>query len=290
MSYAAIDIGTNSCRLLIAEREGHEIKTLYKEIETTRIGAGLSQTGQISGEAAERSWQWLEKIQPVLKSYDVQHYQAVATSAVREAANGQAFVDEAARRSQMPVKIISGEEEARLSYIGVEKGLQLDHPPLVADLGGGSTEFICNHQDFVISLPVGAVRATEMQLSAADIADRLQPIRTMQARFIQYPLVMVGGTASTLASVKLGLDVYDSGKVHGHQVTRQEAADIYQLLERTPLALRKRLPGLQPERADIINAGILIIVMIMDLLKKPEIIVSDSDLLQGIIWSQEFYL
>ncbi len=290
MNYAAIDIGTNSCRLLIAERVGPELKTRYKEIETTRIGAGLSQTGRISQEAAQRSWQWLNKIQPILHAYDVRGYRAVATSAVREAANGQAFVEEAARQSNMMVEIISGEEEARLSYIGVEKGLQLDHQPLVADLGGGSTEFICIYQDLAISLPVGAVRATEIQMSAADIADLLRPIQTMQARFMEYPLVMVGGTASSIASVKLGLDVYDSEKVHGHHVTLQEAADIYQLLERTPLALRRRLPGLQPERADIINAGVLITILIMELLKKPEIIVSDSDLLQGIIWSQEFYL
>lgn len=285
MSYAAIDIGSNSCRLLIADRDNRGLRVLYKEIKTTRIGAGLSETGQIAEEAAERSWQWLEKIQPLLKAFDVQHYRVVATSAVREAANGKAFVEEAARRSHMPVEIISGEEEARLSYIGVEKGLQLEHPPLVVDLGGGSTEFICNQQDFVISLPVGAVRATEMQMNADDIAARLQPVQAMQARFMEYPLVMVGGTASTLASIKLGLNIYDSEKVHGHQVTRQETSDIYRLLENTPLALRKRLPGLQPERADIINAGVLITMLIMDMLRKNKIIVSDSDLLQGIIWS-----
>ena len=284
MSYAAIDVGSNSCRLLIAEKEHSGLRILYKEIETTRIGAGLGQTGQISEEAAQRSWQWLEKIQPLLKAYNVQRYRAVATSAVREAANGKMFVKEAARRSQMTVEIISGEEEARLSYIGVEKGLQLDHSPLVVDLGGGSTEFICNQQDFVISLPVGAVRATEMPMDALDIAERLQPVQDMQSRFVEYPLVMVGGTASTLASVKLGMEIYDSGKVHGHHVTRQEIAEIYQLLERTPLALRKRLPGLQPERADIINAGVLIIMLIMDMLQKTELIVSDSDLLQGMVW------
>jgi exopolyphosphatase/guanosine-5'-triphosphate,3'-diphosphate pyrophosphatase len=286
MSYAAIDIGSNSCRLLIAERNFSGLQVLYKEIETTRIGAGLTQTGKISKEAAEHSWRWMEKIQLLMKAYDVQHYRAVATSAVREASNGKTFVEEATRRSRMLVEIISGEEEAKLSYIGVEKGLQLDHFPLVVDLGGGSTEFICNEQDFVISLPVGAVRITESKMSTGDIARRLQPVQAMQSRFDEYPLVMVGGTASTLASIKLGLEIYDSGKVHGHHVTRQEIADIYQLLERTPLPLRKKLPGLQPERADIIISGVLITLLIMDMLKKTEIIVSDSDLLQGVIWSQ----
>ncbi|HNX92570.1 MAG TPA: Ppx/GppA phosphatase family protein [Syntrophomonas sp.] len=285
MSYAAIDIGSNSCRLLIAEKEDSGLRILYKEIETTRLGAGLGQTGRISEEAAQHSWRWLEKIQPLLKAYDVQRYRAVATSAVREATNGKMFLQESIRRSQIPVDIISGEEEARLSYIGVEKGLQLGHSPLVVDLGGGSTEFICNQQEFVISLPVGAVRATDMHMSVADIAERLQPVQGMQSRFRDYPLVMVGGTASTLASVKLGLEIYDSAKVHGHHMTRQEIADIYQLLERTPLVLRRRLPGLQPERADIINAGVLVTMLIMDMLQKNELIVSDSDLLQGIIWS-----
>jgi exopolyphosphatase/guanosine-5'-triphosphate,3'-diphosphate pyrophosphatase len=288
MSYAAIDIGSNSCRLLIADIHSSGLQTLYKEIGSTRISTGLSQSGQISAEAAERSLHWLAKTRAALQTYGVEQYRAVATSAVREASNGQAFVDEAARRSQLVIEIISGEEEARLSYIGVEKGLHLDHPPLVVDLGGGSTEFICNEQDFVTSLPLGAVRATEMKLSAAAIVERLQVVQPMKSRFREYPLVMVGGTASSLAAIQLGLDIYDSEQVHGHRLSRQEISDIYQLLERTPLRLRQRMPGLQAERADIINQGVLIILLIADMLEKTEIIVSESDLLQGVLWCGKF--
>lgn len=285
MRYAAIDIGSNSCRLLIAEKNDAGLSSLYREIETTRIGAGLSRSGQISREATERSCRWMQKIQPVMKDYQVQRCRAVATSAVREASNSKEFVDEAARCMPIPVEIISGQEEARLSYTGVENGLRLEHVPLVVDLGGGSAEFICNQLNFAVSLPVGAVRATDMHMNADDIKARLQPVQAMQPKFTQYPLVMVGGTASTLAAIKLGLREYDSVKVHGHHLTRQEVAEIYQLLERTPLEQRKKLPGLQPQRADIINAGALIILQIMDMLEKSELIVSDHDLLQGIIWS-----
>lgn len=288
MSYAAIDIGSNSCRLLIGEIGQQGLRVLFKEIESTRISTGLSQSGQIGAEAAERSLRWLEKIRSELETYGVKQYRAVATSAVREASNGQDFVDEAARRSQLVIEIISGAQEARLSYIGVEKGLYLDHPPLVVDLGGGSTEFICNEQDFVTSIPLGAVRATEMKLSAAAIVERMQVVQAMKSRFREYPLVMVGGTASSLVAIKLGLDIYDSEQVHGQHLSHQEINDIYQLLERTPLRLRQRMPGLQAARADIINQGVLITLLIADMLEKPEIIVSESDLLQGIIWSIKY--
>ncbi len=225
----------------------------------------------------------LEDFRHSLVSYGVSKYRAIATSAVREASNGQDFIKLVEQRCQLEVDVVSGEEEGRLSYLGVEKGLLLKKPPLVVDLGGGSTEFICNEQDFIISIPLGAVRATELDMSAREIASRLADVEKMADKFQNYPLVMVGGTASSLVAIKLGMEIFDSRLVHGQILTRQDLADIYQLLDKTPLSLRKRMPGLQAERADIISQGALIILMIVDLLKKTEIIVSETDLLQGMI-------
>lgn len=289
MRYAAIDIGSNSCRLLIAEIKNKKLNTIYRQLETTRIAAGLNHSGKISPEALERTLLCLENFRHSLTSYGVSKYRAFATSAVREASNGQDFIKMAAARCQLKVDVVTGKEEARLSYLGVEKGLPLKHPPLVVDLGGGSTEFICDEQDFIISIPLGAVRATEMGMSAREIISRLADVEKMADKFQRYPLVMVGGTASSLVAIKLGMEIFDSGLVHGQMLTRQDLTDIYQMLDKMPLSLRKRIPGLQAERADIIGQGALIILMIVDMLNKAEIIVSETDLLQGAIWLGESF-
>jgi len=289
MRYAAIDIGSNSCRLLIAALNDNKLMPVYNQLETTRLAAGLNHSGEMNEEALERTLLCLEEFRKKINSYDVGKYRAIATSAVREASNGKQFINLVDQRCQLKVEVVNGEEEARLSYLGVEKGLQLNHPPLVVDLGGGSTEFICNDQDFIISVPLGAVRATELAMSAQEIARRLADVEKMADHFRNYPLVIVGGTASSLVAIKLGLEIFDSSRVHGHILTRQDLADIYQILVVTPLSLRKRMPGLQPERADIISQGALIVLMIVDLLKKTEIIVSETDLLQGMIWLGESF-
>lgn len=284
MKYAAIDIGTNSCRLFIAEFDGKRLIPLYKDLKTTRIGQGLNDTGLIKPEALSRTLACLTDYHQILVDWGVAKYQAIATSAVREAINGQDFVQQAAAHSRIKVDIISGEAEARLSYQGVVKGLSLKHPPLVVDLGGGSMEFICE-PDFVLSIPLGAVRATELNMSAAEISRHLDPIQEFQHRFGEHQLVFTGGTASSLAAIKLGLATFEPSLVHGCRLSRTEIDDLYELLARTPLSKRRGLPGLQPERADIIVAGALIVKTTLAKLDKTELYISENDLLQGIIWS-----
>lgn len=287
MSYAAIDMGSNSCRLLIADFCDGKLIPLHRELETTRIAAGLNHSGRISEEAQQRTMQCLNNFKQRMVAYGVDRYRAIATSAVREAGNGQDFIAQVKQQSQLSVEIVSGEEEARLSYLGVEKGLALNHAPLVVDLGGGSTEFICSDQDLILSIPLGAVRATEMVMTEKEISERLTAVAILADKFRNHPLVMVGGTASSLVAIKLGLDDYDASRVHGQVLSREDLYDLYQMLENTPLVLRKRMPGLQPERADIINKGALIILMIADTFKKSELIVSETDLLQGMLWAAE---
>jgi exopolyphosphatase/guanosine-5'-triphosphate,3'-diphosphate pyrophosphatase len=286
LRFAAIDIGTNSCRLLIAEVDKKTgLKTLHQDLETPRIGEGVNQSGLLKEEAIKRALISLDKYREKMYEYGVTQYRAIATSAVREAKNGNELVHRAGLQSQIKVDIVDGEEEASLSYLGVKLGLNLRIPPLVADLGGGSTEFICPEENFLLSVPLGAVRVREAGMGAAQIREVLTPLRQEKERFKQRPMVMVGGTASSLAAIKMGMEQYKSAWVHGAILNRAEIEDLYRLLEGMPLTLRQRLPGLQPERADIINQGALIILMMVDMLGKKEIVVSESDLLQGIIWS-----
>lgn len=285
MSYAAIDIGTNSCRLLIASVNNNRLFSEFRKTETTRLGEGLNYSGKINPAALARTIKCLKDFKNIMLEYQVQSWRAVATSAVREAVNRQELLNSVQESLNLDIEVISGDEEARLSYQGVIRGLELPGLPLVADLGGGSTEFIVDDgHSFSLSLPVGAVRASESGMTAVDIAAALAPLAEYKNKLLSYPLVLVGGTASTLVAIKHSLAVYDREFVHGQVLTRADIADIYNMLAKMSLSLRKRLPGLQPERADIIPKGSMIVLLIMDLLAKDKIIVSESELLEAVIW------
>lgn len=284
MKLAAVDMGTNSCRLLIAEMMGGRPVTVLKKVVTTRLGEGIQESGWLHPLAIKRTVDCLINFREIMTGYRVEAWRVVGTSALREAANREdclAVAEDAGLR----IQVISGEEEAYLSYLGVQHGLTLDRPPLVVDLGGGSTEFIyLNEPRLIRSVPVGAVKASEGDWPAVRICEAFREIFGLGARFRENPLVLVGGTPSTLVAVKKGLAEYDPELVHGQTLTREDVADLYNMLEAMPLELRRRLPGLQPERADIIVKGTLIVHLIMDGLQKREVTVSESDLLEGVIW------
>ena len=284
MQYAAIDIGTNSCRLLVAQYIDGKMETVYRQTSTNRLGEGLCFTGKINQVAMHRTVDCLEEYKTIMAKKGVDVFHAIATSAVREADNQEEFVQLLTAKCSITPEVISGQREAELSYSGVKTGWQENNNPLVVDLGGGSTEIIWKDEKiFNISLPVGAVRATEALMSAGDIAEIISVLGSYKGQLAKYPLLMVGGTVTSLVAVKLSLEIYDSAKVHGQMLSRSEIADIYNLLATVPLRLRQRLPGLQPERADIIVKGTMIALMIMDILGKGEIIVSENDILAGII-------
>ncbi|MGE5381628.1 MAG: hypothetical protein ACM3NT_11265, partial [Methylocystaceae bacterium] len=199
MLRAAMDVGTNSCRLLVAEIKGNQATSYYREIETTRVGRGLSASGHLDSEGMSRTILCLQRWSHWLAQHEVKHYQLVGTSAMREAVNGQDFVREIREQTGLELRIISGVEEARLSYLGVKRGLDLHQPPLVCDLGGGSTEFICldDKVDLRLSLPLGAVKAFDEAWAAEDIRAKLAPIAEYHQDLRDYLLVMVGGTATT---------------------------------------------------------------------------------------------
>ena len=288
MKCGAIDIGTNSCRLLIADRTDKGLTAKVKRIKTTRVGAGVAQQHRISREAVEKTADCLRSFYYVLQTHQAEYFRVVATSAVREADNRQEFLAYINEKTGFAVEVISGKEEACLSYTGVINELPLSglDLPAVVDLGGGSTEFIWRDDDFehVYSLPLGAVRASEEHYREQKIRQVLEDSRLSSKIQGNHPLVMVGGTATTLVAIKLKLKEYDPCLVHGQKITKTETRLIYRQLADMLPEERRQLPGLQPERADIIPAGTLIVLMIMEYWGREEIIVSESDILEGIIW------
>lgn len=275
---AAIDIGTNSCRLLIMEQKEERYELIYKDVQTTRIGA--------DGKRGEsRTIACLQEYRQKLDAYGVEEYRVVATAALRESSSREAFISRARKEANLQVEVIDGEEEAWLSYNGATRVLGLAAWPLLADVGGGSSEFICPQAGLIRSIPVGAVKVHQLGLQAEQIEECFRPLLAYKESLQERPLVFVGGTATSLAAIKLGMEEYDAGRVNGQKITRSELEDLYDLLQRMPIHLRRRLPGLQPERADIIDSGALILLIITRLMEQKDFIVSDSDLLQGIIYS-----
>lgn len=286
MRYAAIDAGTNSCRLLLAEVSAGGLTVLQRDLQTTRLGEGMLASGIISPTAIERTVLCLKGFETRILESSVEDYRIVATSAVREARNQTEFLRCTGMALEKPLEVITGTEEAALSYLGVKKGLCLDAAPLVVDLGGGSTEVIHYGQEFFsTSLLLGAVTATEGDFSAAQIKTILAPIARRKYCFMDSPLVFVGGTATSLASIHYQMDWYDPERVHGTTLEQHEVAQIYNRLQALSLPERCRVKGLQPERADIIIKGIYIILCVMKCLDQRRIIISESDLLEGIIWT-----
>lgn len=284
MRYAAIDVGSNSCRLLVADIIGEELHPVCRELQSTRLGEGVNANKTIGSTAMARTRDCLKDYVDLIQRLGVKEFRMVATSAMRDALNREEFVELVRENCGCSLEVITGEEEARLSYLGVKAGLTLP-APLVVDLGGGSCEFRVEDgkEIFSLSLPLGAVRATEARLSAVETKTILNPLEKHSDNLKEYPLVLVGGTATTLVAMKLSMEIYDPQQVHGQTLSREEVADLYNMLELMPLNVRNRLPGLQPERADIIPAGAMIVLLIMDILKCQQITISESDILDGII-------
>jgi len=284
MRYAAIDVGSNSCRLLVADINKGQLQPVCRELRSTRLGEGVTATKKINSAAMKRTRDCLKAYVDETRRLRVKDFRMVATSAMRDALNREEFLDLVKESCGCNLEVISGEEEAQLSYLGVKEGLALISP-LVVDLGGGSCEFRIEDGEeiFWLSLPLGAVRATEARLSTVEAKTILNPLEKHIHQLKDYPLVFVGGTTTTLVAMKLSIEIYDPQQVHGQVLRREEIADLYNMLELMPLNVRRRLPGLQPERADIIPAGAMIVLLIMDTLKRRQITISESDILDGII-------
>lgn len=282
---AAIDIGTNSTRLLVAEGAVEGIKKIEAGLITTRLGEGITK-GLLLQEAMERTVEAVSLFRQTALNLGAEKVVVAATSAVRDASNQREFLDLVKQRTGLQLRVLGGEEEAALSYKGALSGLVA--PPrstVVVDIGGGSTEFIWLHAGHIrpVSVNVGAVRMTETGSGEEEISFLLRPALEEVKRLSCKNLVGVGGTVTTLAAVDQRLSVYDPDRVHGYCLSAVSVDRILDMLKSMDIKERRKVPGLQPERADIIIAGVVIVKTILSGLGLDWMYVSECDILYGLV-------
>ena len=306
---ASIDVGTNSTRLLVAESDGAgtPLRTTERLMTITRLGQGVDKTGALAPEAVERTVDTLRSYREVLDRHDVPvaRIRMTATSASRDASNRDVFFDAAETVVGVRPELITGDEEARLSFLGATSDLDPGRGPfLVFDLGGGSTEFVFGTGGAepevrgAISLDVGCVRLTERfftsdppapeDLTAAisytdawlDDVLRMIPGVTEAATVIG-----VAGTVTTIAAVEQGLATYDRDKIHHFVLTKAAAEDVFRTLATESRADRIHNPGLEEARADVIVGGCCALVAIYRRFGLDDILVSEADILDGLALS-----
>ena len=295
---AAIDFGTNTARLLIAVRSSAGITPVHVERKVVRLGGGFTDEHGLSVEAWERGLACLHRFSTVISSYGVRQVRASATSAVRDAVNGGAFVDTVFLKTGIKLAVIDGDTEAGLTLKGVLSGLDTaDGSLVVLDVGGGSTEVTLSSHgapDFVKSMPIGVVRLTEGFRTVVDMTDRVRSVIDMLEKDLvtagiaisgNSELVGTAGTATTIAAIKLEMDDYDYRKVNNFTVSREEISEIFLRLSRLSPEERLSVKGLEKGREDLIIAGMIIILSVMDRFGFDRLKVSDFGLLEGLALS-----
>ena len=311
MRVAAIDLGTNTVRLLVGEPDGAGgYRPIFAAQEITRLGQGLSPDLLLQPEPIRRTLAVLEWFRRLADSHGATRTAVIGTSALREARNRQEFLRRARMEMGLDVRVISGEEEARLTLRGMRAALPAVGYPLggrllLMDIGGGSTEFLLADGDAILataSTGLGVVKLTEAhvrhdppvpaELTAIHdvVAARLARLRAEgfpglgpAAAAPAIAFVGTAGTLTTLAAIDLSLTSYDPGRVNGHRLTRDRVEALLRELASLPLVRRRRIPGLEPARADVIVAGALVCLGAMETLGFPTIVVSDGGLREGIL-------
>jgi exopolyphosphatase/guanosine-5'-triphosphate,3'-diphosphate pyrophosphatase len=271
---AAVDLGTNTTRLLVGRVGDERIEELHRETRITRLGEGVDQRGRLLPVPIARVRNVLTDYRRTAESLGAERTLLVATSAVRDAENGEAFLGEIEWSYGFATRLLSGGEEAELTQRGVG---ELGVATLLVDIGGGSTELVLD--GFRTSLPLGSVRFTERHGEDADACSRAA--RALLPELRPEDAVGVAATITSLAALDLGLAEYDRATVHGHVLTRDGARIQLGRLASLTLDERRRVPALDPERAPVIVAGGAILLAILDEYGLESIRVSERDLLDG---------
>jgi exopolyphosphatase/guanosine-5'-triphosphate,3'-diphosphate pyrophosphatase len=293
---AAIDIGTNSTRLLVADVAAGSVSEVERRSRVTRLGRGVDLSGQLSAEGIEATCEALAAYLELCRAAGAEKLEAIATSAVRDASNGDAFVAELRERFALPARVLDGEQEARLTYLGASSEHPPAEPTLVIDIGGGSTELVVGSGTeigFHASLQAGVVRHTERHLSSdPPTAVELEALAADARALIEAAVgdrpearasaaIAVAGTPTSLAAVELELEPYDPERVHGHVLELPSIQRLLSRLASVPLAGRTRITGLHPDRAPTIVAGVVILVEAMRAFHLDRLRVSEHDILYG---------
>jgi exopolyphosphatase/guanosine-5'-triphosphate,3'-diphosphate pyrophosphatase len=300
MRVAAIDCGTNSIRLLIADIDGSNFREVVRDMEIVRLGQGVDETGQFHPDAIARTLAAVDKFAAEIAKRGVEKIRFCATSATRDATNRHLFVDGVRDRLGIELEVISGDEEAALSFAGAIKDLDPSNGPfLVVDIGGGSTEFVFGTStvEAARSVNIGCVRMTERHF-ASDPAtvQQIESARTdIQAAIAQAAavvpitqaktLVAVAGTATTVAAAALNLPEYDRYAIHLSRISAQQTHDAATMFATSTREQRLALGYMHPGRVDVIAAGSLVLSEIMKATGATEFVASESDILDGMAFS-----
>jgi exopolyphosphatase/guanosine-5'-triphosphate,3'-diphosphate pyrophosphatase len=293
---AVVDLGSNSTRLLVAEIADGHIEELERRSEVTGLGRGVDLSRQLAAEAIEEVCAVVGAYIETYSPLGVDVVAPIATSAVRDASNGSAFVAELRERFGLNARLLRGDEEAGLTYRGATAGRDRETRTLVVDIGGGSTELTVGRGpevSYFTSLQVGVVRYSERHIhsdppSAEELEELAQGVHDEIAATTdaQHPLgaevgIAVAGTPTSLAAIDLGMDAYVPERVHGHRLAIETIQRICSELASKPLAERERVPGLQSGRAPTIVAGVVILIQVMRAFGLSEIEVSEHDIMHG---------
>ena len=297
MRVAGIDCGTNSIRLLVTE-QGND---LHREMRVVRLGQGVDATGRFADDAIARTLAACDDYARVCHDLGVERIRFVATSATRDAANRQVFIDGVRERLGIEPEVITGDEEAALSFAGATRELLGIEPTpfLVVDIGGGSTEFVIGaaHPEAARSVNIGCVRMTERHTLAGrpdaaaiaaavvDIDAAIALARTTVPLADARTVVAVAGSATTVAAMALDLPAYDRDAIHRSRLTLAQVQAVSDALLRMDADERRALPFMHPGRVDVIPAGALILRRVMEVGGFDSVLISEHDILDGIAWS-----
>ena len=300
MRVAAIDCGTNSIRLLIADAQGANFREVLRDMEIVRLGQGVDQTGEFHPHAIARTLIAVDKFANEIKRRGVEKIRFCATSATRDAANRALFIEGVLERLGVAPEVISGEEEAKLSFTGATKELPETLAPfLVVDIGGGSTEFVIGNREVTAakSVNIGCVRMSERHFTGdpaapEEIANARRDIQNAIAEAAKTvdikgakSLLAVAGTATTVAAAALELNEYDRHAIHLSRISAAKTHEVSEMFLRMTKAERAALGYMHPGRVDVIGAGSLVLSEILKASGAKEFIACESDILDGIAWS-----
>ena len=300
MRVGAVDCGTNSIRLLVADVEGDRKTDVHREMRVVRLGQGVDRTGELAAEALERTRVALVDYAATCRELGTERVRMVATSATRDARNRDEFRAMVQDVLGVAPEVVSGDEEAALSFDGATRGLDPAQGPfLVMDIGGGSTELVLGTSEpqAALSVDVGCVRLTERHLlddpptssqvaaAEADVDAAIARVRAVVPVEQARTAVGLAGSVTTVAAIALALEAYDAERIHLSRIAAADVADVATRLLAMTRAERAALPVMHPGRVDVIGAGALVLATLVDRLGLGDVVVSEADILDGIAWS-----
>lgn len=297
MRVAAIDVGTNSTRLLVAEEQAEGFRTLDRRMMVTRLGEGVGRSKALAPQALKRTLSTIADYAAVCGEYGVERLRVTGTSAVRDATNRHEFFAGVRRLTGRDPELLSGEAEARATFAGAVSDLKEGSPILLVDIGGGSTELIVGRDEpeRIVSLDVGCVRMFEKHLSSdppsekelealrAEVKAELEAVEHFLDVPAQFRLVGVAGTITQLAILKAGVPVYDRDVAHHAVLSHGDVRLLARRLASLPYEKRKRVKALDAGRVDVIVAGAEILRSVMEFFDAAEVLVSEKDILDGLV-------